>query len=68
MLTTRPADTAQKHRAHSLTLGDTRVFGANTVNSIRVAWNRSQAGYHLEPFFGPEQIGVRNFHNYVPGS
>jgi hypothetical protein len=67
VLTTRPADTAQKHRAHSLTVGDTRVFGANTVNSVRVAWNRSQAGYHLEPYFGPEQIGVRNYHNYVPG-
>ena len=38
VLTTRPADTAQKHRAHSLTLGDTKVFGANTVNSFRVAW------------------------------
>ena len=67
VLTTRPADTAQKHRAHSLTFGDTAVFGANAVNSIRVGWNRSQAGYHLEPFFGPEQIGVKNFHNYVPG-
>jgi hypothetical protein len=67
VLTTRPADTAQKHRAHSLTVGDTRVFGANTVNSFRVAWNRSQAGYHLEPYFGPEQVGVKNFHNYVPG-
>ena len=67
MLTTRPEDNAQKHRAHSLTLGDTRVFGTNTVNAFRVAWNRSRAHYHLEPFFGAETLGIKNFHNYVPG-
>jgi hypothetical protein len=67
VLTTRPEDTAQKHTAHSLTAGDTMVFGSNMVNSFRVAWNRTNSHYHLEPFFGPEQIGVKDFHNYVPG-
>ena len=67
VLTTRPEDNAQTHRAHSLTLGDTRVFGANTVNAFRVAWNRSRAHYHLEPFFGAETLGIKDFYNYVPG-
>ena len=67
VLTTRPEDNAQKHSAHSLTLGDTRVFGSNTVNAFRVAWNRSRAHYHLEPFFGAETLGVKDFYNYVPG-
>ena len=67
VLTTRAEDNAQTHRAHSLTLGDTRVFGTNTVNAFRVAWNRSRAHYHLEPFFGAETLGINNFYNYVPG-
>jgi len=67
VLTTRPEDTAQKHTAHSLTGGDTMVFGSNMVNSVRVAWNRTNSHYHLEEFFGPEQVGVKNFYNYVPG-
>ena len=67
VLTTRAEDNAQTHRAHSLTLGDTRVFGTNTVNAFRVAWNRSRAHYHLEPFFGAETLGITDFYNYVPG-
>jgi hypothetical protein len=67
VLTTRPEDAAQNHRAHSLTMGDTLVFGSNTVNAFRVAWNRTKSHYHLEPFFGAETVGIRNFHNYVPG-
>ncbi len=67
VLTTRPEDTSQKHTAHSLTVGDTRVFGSNAVNSFRVAWNRTNSHYNLEPFFGAEDLGIKNFHNYVPG-
>jgi hypothetical protein len=67
VLTTRPEDAAQNHRAHSLTMGDTLVFGSNTVNAFRVAWNRTKSHYHLEPFFGADTVGIRNFHNYVPG-
>ncbi|MBF8300641.1 MAG: TonB-dependent receptor, partial [Acidobacteria bacterium] len=67
VLTTRPDDAAQNHRAHSLTMGDTAVFGSNTVNAVRVAWNRTRSHYNLEPFFGAETVGIKNFHNYVPG-
>ena len=67
VLTTRPEDTNQKHTAHSLTAGDTTVYGSSAVNSLRIAWNRTNSHYNLEPFFGPETIGVKNFHNYVPG-
>jgi hypothetical protein len=67
VLTTRPEDAAQNHRAHSLTAGDTQIYGSNTVNAIRVAWNRTKSHYHLEPFFGAETVGIKNFYNYVPG-
>ncbi|PYR74698.1 MAG: hypothetical protein DMF87_21990 [Acidobacteria bacterium] len=67
VLTTRPEDAAQNHRAHSLTIGDTRVFGSNVVNAVRVAWNRSRAHYNLEPFFGADTLGIKDFYNYVPG-
>jgi hypothetical protein len=67
VLTTRPEDAAQNHRAHSLTAGDTQVYGTNTVNAIRVAWNRTRSHYHLEPFFGAETVGIKNFYNYIPG-
>src|SRR6185436_7848533 len=67
VLTTRPEDAHQKHRAHSFTIGDTKVFGSNSVNAVRVAWNRTNSHYNLEPFFGPETIGIKNFYNYVPG-
>ena len=67
VLTTRPEDAAQDHKAHSLTLGETRVFGNNTVNAVRVSWNRSHSHYNLEPFFGAETVGIKNFYNYVPG-
>jgi hypothetical protein len=67
VLTTGTPDTFQDHRAHSLALGDTLVFGSSLVNSFRVAWNRTRAHYHLEKFFGPEDVGVKGFYNYVPG-
>ena len=50
-----------------MTLGETKVFGSNSVNAIRVAWNRTRSHYNLEPFFGAETIGIKNFYNYVPG-
>ncbi|MBI4888277.1 MAG: TonB-dependent receptor [Acidobacteria bacterium] len=67
VLTTRPEDASQNHRAQSLTLGDTKVFGANTVNAFRVVWNRTRAHYNLEPFFGADTLGIKDFYNYVPG-
>jgi outer membrane receptor protein involved in Fe transport len=67
VFTTGTDDAYQEHRGQSLTVGDTMVFGASMVNSFRMAWNRSHAAYHLEPFFGAEEMGVKGFHNYVPG-
>jgi hypothetical protein len=67
VLTTRPEDAAQNHQAHSLTMGDTMIIGTNTVNAFRVAWNRTKSHYHLEPFFGADTLGIRGFHNYIPG-
>ncbi len=29
------------------------------VNSFRLGWNRTNAGYHLEQFFGPEDVGIK---------
>ena len=70
VLTSGTNDSAQKKRAHSLTAGDTTVIGTSTVNALRFSWNRSDAHYNLEPFFGPEQFdvgAVGGYHNYVPG-
>jgi hypothetical protein len=54
-------------KAHSLTFGDTMVFGANMVNSLRFAVNRS--GNRSEPaaFFDTNQAGI-NVYTYVPGN
>src|SRR6185436_1772549 len=67
VLTTAIPDAYQKHTAHSLALGDTQVFGSDVVNSFRLSWNQTNAGYHLEKFFGAEDVGVKDFYNYTPG-
>ena len=67
VLATGTGDSSQEQQAQSLVAGDTMTFGANTVNAFRVTWNQANAGYHLEPYFGPEDAGIRNFYNYVPG-
>jgi len=51
--------------AQSLTLGDTRVFGANAVNSLRFAFNQTVVDRFNEDFFSPADLGVR-WHNYSP--
>src|ERR1044071_9345797 len=44
--------------AHSLALGDTRVFGPNTVNSLRFTFNRSGV-YRVAPeTFEPRDLGA----------
>src|SRR5882672_3508040 len=43
--------------AHSLAIGDTRVYGSNTVNALRFTFNRSGV-YRLAPqTFDPHDIG-----------
>jgi hypothetical protein len=51
--------------AHSLVLGDTRVFGPNTVNSLRFSFNRTGV-YRLAPAtFDPYDIGS-DVYSYEP--
>jgi len=51
--------------AHSLVVGDTRVFGSNTVNSLRFSFNRSGV-FRLAPAtFDPYDIGSDVF-SYQP--
>ncbi|MBI3049345.1 MAG: TonB-dependent receptor [Acidobacteria bacterium] len=58
----------RRHRVHAVALGDTLVFGANTVNAFRVTWNR--AGFRTndppDAFFDAPSLGIR-LHSYVPG-
>ena len=51
--------------AHSLVVGDTRVFGSNTVNSLRFSFNRSGV-YRLAPAtFDPYDLGS-DVYSYQP--
>ena len=51
--------------AHSLVVGDTRVFGSNTVNSLRYSFNRSGV-YRLAPAtFDPYDLGS-DVYSYQP--
>jgi len=51
--------------AHSLAIGDTHVYGSNTVNSLRFTYNRSGV-YRLAPeTFEPHDIGS-DVYSYQP--
>ena len=50
--------------AQSLTLGETTVIGANFVNAIRGAFNRTSIHRSQPPFFDPVDLGVKNFYSY----
>jgi hypothetical protein len=51
--------------AQSLTLGNTRVFGNNVVNSLRFAFNQTMVDRFNEPFFEPRDLGAKVY-NYSP--
>ena len=53
--------------AHSVTLGDTTVFGANTVNSLRFALNQTRNQSNPAPFFDTKDAGI-DVYSYVPGA
>jgi hypothetical protein len=53
--------------AQSLTLGDTTVFGNNTVNALRFAFNRTAVDRNNDPYFDPPSLGIKAS-TYVPGS
>jgi hypothetical protein len=50
--------------AQSLTMGETTVLGANFVNAVRVAFNRTSIHRGSPPFFDPTDLGVKNFYSY----
>ena len=51
--------------AQSLAVGDTRVFGNNTVNSLRFAFNRSAVRRLTQDTFDPYDLGV-DAYSYYP--
>ncbi len=50
--------------AQSATGGMTTVLGANFVNAVRVAFNRTSIHRGTPPFFDPIDLGVKNFYSY----
>jgi hypothetical protein len=50
--------------AQSATGGMTTVLGANFVNSVRVAFNRTSIHRSQPAFFDPVDLGVKNFYSY----
>ena len=51
--------------AQSYTFGDTRLFGPNTVNAIRLAVNRTAIHRTSKDFFSAPEVGV-NIFSYMP--
>jgi len=52
-------------QSHSLTIGDTYLFGPNIVNSFRVSGNRVRALKPGAAIFGPQDVGI-NAYTYQP--
>jgi hypothetical protein len=50
--------------AQSATGGMTTVLGANFVNAVRVAFNRTSIHRGQPAFFDPVDLGVKNFYSY----
>ena len=51
--------------AQSLTIGDTYLINATTVNSIRISGNRVTENRPGAKFFGPTNVGI-NAYDYLP--
>ena len=49
--------------AQSLTVGETSVLGANMVNAMRVAFNRTAVNRFNDDFFTPSDMGARLYDN-----
>jgi len=56
---------AVNNYAQSLTLGHTTVVGANTVNNVRFAFNRTTVDRSNADYFGPAELGIK-ITNYSP--
>ena len=61
-----PATIGMDNLSQAVVVGNTRVFGSNTVNSLRLAYNRTRALRLNRPEIGPEDLGIRDFYNYEP--
>ena len=61
-----PATIGLDNLSQAVVFGDTRVFGSNTVNSLRLAYNRTRALRLNRPAIGPEDLGIGPFYNYEP--
>jgi hypothetical protein len=53
--------------AQSLAVGDTLIFGPNTVNSLRFAFNRTSIDRLDTPLFDPQALGSKVY-SYDPGA
>jgi hypothetical protein len=59
-------DPGTNNLAQSFTFGDTMILSSNTVNSLRVAFNRTAVHRYQAPFFSPKDLGS-NVYDYNPG-
>jgi hypothetical protein len=59
-------DPGTNNLAQSFTFGDTMVLSSSTVNSLRVAFNRTAVHRYQAPFFSPKDLGS-NVYDYNPG-
>jgi hypothetical protein len=59
-------DPGTNNLAQSFTFGDTMILSSNTVNSLRVAFNRTSVHRYQAPFFSPKDLGS-NVYSYNPG-
>ena len=57
-----------KKRAMATAVGDTRVFGSNTVNAFRATWVKTSTKSNQPPetFFDAPSLGIP-VHTYIPG-
>jgi hypothetical protein len=53
--------------AQSVAVGDTLIFGPNTVNSLRFAFNRTSIDRLDTPLFDPQELGSKVY-SYDPGA
>jgi hypothetical protein len=59
-------DPGTNNLAQSFTFGDTMILSSNTVNSFRIAFNRTAVHRYQAPFFSPKDLGS-NVYSYNPG-
>jgi len=59
-------DPGTNNLAQSFTFGDTMILSSNTVNSFRMAFNRTAVHRYQAPFFSPKDLGS-NVYSYNPG-